>query len=162
MADDATDYRMVISGRDDDDGCDDEDEDDNAANTDDDDNNSKKNKTKKKRAKQAYFCGKDQKKTIRKLFYERAKGRPSNPTTLSTQGRKVKIPMACKSKSICMFSFEDLCQKALGAADYLVIGQYFSTVFVSNIPQLTVHEINSLRRLITFVDSMYELKVRLL
>eukprot|EP00536_Pseudo-nitzschia_multiseries_P003284 jgi/Psemu1/252492/estExt_Genewise1Plus.C_490048 len=109
-----------------------------------------------------YFCGKDQKKVLQKLFYERAKGRPSNPSSLETQGRKVKIPMACKAKSICMFSFEDLCQKALGAADYLVIGQQFSTVFVYGIPTMTVNEINWLRRFITFVDSMYEWKVRLL
>ena len=70
--------------------------------------------------------------------------------------------MACKSKSICMFSFEDLCQKALGAADYLVIGQHFSTVFVHGVPKMTVNEINWLRRFITFVDSMYEWKVRVL
>jgi len=119
-------------------------------------------RTAKRRAKQVYFCGKDQKKVLQKLFYERAKGRPSNPSTLETQGRKVKIPMACKAKSMCMFSFEDLCQKALGAADYLVIGQQFSTVFVYGIPTMTVNEINWLRRFITFVDSMYEWKVRLL
>ncbi|OEU15914.1 AFG1-family ATPase, partial [Fragilariopsis cylindrus CCMP1102] len=117
---------------------------------------------KKTRAKQAYFCGKDQKKVVQNLFYERTRGRPSNPTTLTTQGRKVKIPMACKPKSVCMFSFEDLCQKALGAADYLVIGQQFSTVIVYGIPKMTVNEINWLRRFITFVDSMYEWKVRIL
>ncbi|KAG7372554.1 AFG1-like ATPase-domain containing protein [Nitzschia inconspicua] len=114
------------------------------------------------RPKQVYYFGKEYKKQLQSKFREMTQGRPTNPTTLETQGRKVKIPMACQSKSICMFSFEDLCQKALGAADYLVIGQQFSTVFLYGIPQLSVNELNWLRRLITFIDTMYELKVRLL
>ena len=149
-----TDYRMVISARDKEDN-----ETKDSAVDDDEPSNSA---TSARRAKQVYFCGRDQKKVIQKLFYERARGRPTNPSTLETQGRKVKIPMACKSKSICMFSFEDLCQKALGAADYLVIGQHFSTVVVHGVPKMTVNEINWLRRFITFVDSMYEWKVRVL
>ena len=156
-----TDYRMVISAQDDEDDDDDDDDDAEIEAT----NGStvkQSEKKKKTRAKQAYFCGKDQKKVVQNLFYERTRGRPSNPTTLTTQGRKVKIPMACKPKSVCMFSFEDLCQKALGAADYLVIGQQFSTVIVYGIPKMTVNEINWLRRFITFVDSMYEWKVRIL
>lgn len=111
--------------------------------------------------KKVYFT-KGQKKDLQRLFVQMTKDRPCNPTTLETQGRKVKIPMACKSKSVAMFSFEDACQKALGAADYLVIGQQFSTVFLYGIPKLTVNELNWLRRFITFVDTMYELKVTLL
>jgi predicted ATPase len=100
-------------------------------------------KKKKANAKQAYFCGKDQKKVAQKLFYETTRGRPSNPTILSTQGWKVKISMACKPKLVCMFSFEDLCQKALGAADYfLVIGGQFLTVIVYGITKMTIYEIN--------------------
>ncbi len=151
-----TDYRMVISARDKEQ---ENDETNDIAASDDEPSNSTLSA---RRAKQVYFCGRDQKKVIQKLFYERARGRATNPSTLETQGRKVKIPMACKSKSICMFSFEDLCQKALGAADYLVIGQHFSTVVVHGVPKMTVNEINWLRRFITFVDSMYEWKVRVL
>ena len=118
----------------------------------------------KQRPKQVYWFGKGQSKELRKVFNEMTKGRPTNPTSLETQGRKVKIPMACKTqnKMIAMFSFEDLCQKALGAADYLVIGQQFSTVFVYSIPQMDIPTINWLRRFITFVDTMYELKVTLI
>jgi protein AFG1 len=105
---------------------------------------------------------KDERKDLQRLFAQMTKDRPCNPTTLETQGRKVKIPMACQSKSVAKFSFEDVCQKALGAADYLVIGQQFSTVFLHGIPPLTVNELNWFRRFITFVDSMYELKVTLI
>lgn len=118
----------------------------------------------KRLPKQVYWFGKGQSKALKKFFSEMTKGRPTNPTSLETQGRKVKIPMACKTqnKSIAMFAFEDLCQKALGAADYLVIGQQFSTVFVYSIPQMNIATLNWLRRFITFVDTMYELKVTLI
>ena len=161
LMDNETDYRMIISAQDKKPGDDDDDDEGDKVLTEK-SSNTKTKKTGKHRAKQVYFFGKDQRKVVQNLFYERTRGRPSNPTTLTTQGRKVKIPMACKPKSICMFSFEDLCKKALGAADYLVIGQQFSTVVVYSIPQMTVNEINWLRRFITFVDTMYEWKVRLL
>jgi protein AFG1 len=108
-----------------------------------------------------YFSGKASKKDFRKLFYKLTEGYPCNPTQLETQGRKVTIPMACAGKSVAQFSFEDLCQKALGAADYLVIGQQYNTVCLHSIPKLTIDHINWLRRFITFVDTMYELKVTL-
>ena len=38
------------------------------------------------------------------------------------------------------FEFGDLCDKALGAGDYLIIAETFSTVFINNIPQLTLQE----------------------
>ena len=51
--------------------------------------------------------------------------------------------------------------KALGAADFLVIGQHYSALYVHGVPVMTVNEINWLRRFITLVDAMYECKVRL-
>jgi peroxisome-assembly ATPase len=154
-----TDYRMVISALD--------------TEQDQSENDSKASQTSasimtqpktKRLPKQVYWFGKGQSKELKTFFSEMTKGRPTNPTSLETQGRKVKIPMACKTqnKSIAMFSFEDLCEKALGAADYLVIGQQFSTVFVYSIPQMNIPTINWLRRFITFVDTMYELKVTLI
>lgn len=99
---------------------------------------------------------------FRKLFYRLAEGHPTTPTTLTTQGRNVPIPLSCLQKRVAYFEFADLCQKAMGAADYLVIASNFSTVFCHNIPKLTVNELNWLRRFITFVDTMYELKVTLI
>ena len=99
--------------------------------------------------------------SFRKLFYQLAENHPTNPVTLTTQGRNVSIPLACTHKQIAFFDFSDLCQKAAGAADYLVIANNFSTVFCHNIPKLSIHELNWLRRFITFVDTMYELKVTL-
>lgn len=93
-----------------------------------------------------FFAGKESRKEFDDLFYDLVGAKSVQPTALQTQGRKVKIPLASVSGGIARFSFEDLCQKALGAADYLVIGHHFHTVFVENIPILTLNELNWVRR----------------
>jgi protein AFG1 len=113
-------------------------------------------------AQQVYFVGRDKYHDFDALFYKLVAGSAVSPTSLQTQGRRVGIPQASMKKEIARFSFADLCQKALGAADYLVIGQQFHTVFVEKVPVLTLDELNWVRRFITFVDSMYECNVKLI
>ena len=105
-----------------------------------------------------YFYNKEERPDFDQLFYKIAKGGGVRPTTLETQGRKVKIPLHT-SAGVCRFTFDELCKQALGAADYLVVGQQYHTVFVDGIPKMTVNELNWLRRFITFVDTMYEMRV---
>jgi len=111
-----------------------------------------------------YFSGPgDPYNNMDRLFYELVQNSAVAPTTLQTQsGRRVAIPQASLRKGIARFRFDDLCQKALGAADYLLIGQHFHTVFVEQIPRLSINELNWIRRFITFVDSMYESNVKLI
>jgi peroxisome-assembly ATPase len=81
-------------------------------------------------------------------------------TALTTQGRKVHVPKAALEARVCQFSFQELCEKPLGAADYLVIAEAFPVVFVRDIPKLRLESINAMRRFITLVDCMYDAGVR--
>jgi predicted ATPase len=63
-------------------------------------------------------------------------------TFLSTQGRQVHVPQAAVRAGVCQFSFQDLCDKPLGAADYIAIADAFPVVFVRDIPTLSFHRIN--------------------
>ncbi len=83
-----------------------------------------------------YFIGRKSKKQFEETWRKLTKGTPIVSTSLSTQGRTVPVPMASLTTGVARFAFEDLCQKALGAADYLVIGQNFHTVFVENVPKV--------------------------
>lgn len=107
------------------------------------------------------YFSKGQTPAFHVLFDQVTDGTPVTSTSLHTQGRKVIVPKASISKSVAQFSFQDLCEKAMGAADYLVIAQNFETVFCHSVPKLSIHHINWLRRFITFIDTMYELKVTL-
>jgi len=54
-----------------------------------------------------------------------------------------------------------LCDKPLGAADYLAVAAAFHTVFIADIPKLTLQERDQVRRFITCIDSFYERHTKL-
>jgi len=114
------------------------------------------------KARGVYFIGNASKAEFDNAFSTLTKHSSTSSTSLSTQGRNVEIPQASLEYGVARFSFDDLCRKARGAADYLVIGDHFHTVFVENVPTLTLNDINIVRRFIVFVDSMYESHVKLI
>jgi cell division protein ZapE len=59
------------------------------------------------------------------------------------------------------FSFADLCQQPLGAADFVRIARSFHTVFVDDIPQLSDLHRNEAKRFILLVDTLYDNGVKL-
>jgi len=59
------------------------------------------------------------------------------------------------------FTFDELCDQPLGAADYIAISQRFDTVFIDNVPQLGGHIYNEARRFVTLIDALYEARTKL-
>ena len=62
---------------------------------------------------------------------------------------------------VARFSFEDICEKPLAAADYLKIAEAFRTVILSRVPVLDASRRNEARRLINLIDTLYDNHVRL-
>lgn len=82
------------------------------------------------------------------------------PAELQVLGRKVEVPMA--AMGVARFSFADLCEKPLGATDYLSIARAFHTVLIDDIPVLTRERRNQARRLINLIDTLYDNRVGLI
>ncbi|XP_025975739.2 AFG1-like ATPase isoform X2 [Dromaius novaehollandiae] len=97
-----------------------------------------------------------------KLFDELAQKQNdlTRPRILKVQGRELRLNKACGT--IADFTFEELCDRPLGASDYLEISKHFDTVFIRNIPLLTMAKRTQARRFITLVDTFYEHKVRII
>ncbi|KIR54752.1 AFG1 family mitochondrial ATPase [Cryptococcus gattii Ru294] len=74
-------------------------------------------------------------------------------------GREMNVPES--SGSVAKFTFADLCNKPLSAADYLEVTAKFGTIFVEDIPRLGLSERDQARRFITFIDACYENKTKL-
>lgn len=60
------------------------------------------------------------------------------------------------------FTFEELCDADLGAADYRAVAYAFDIVVVENIPTLDFEGHNRARRFITLIDELYEGRCALL
>nr|WP_210331007.1 cell division protein ZapE [Microvirga terrestris] len=82
------------------------------------------------------------------------------PVTLTVKGHPVDVPQA--AGGVARFSFEDLCSKPLGAADYLAVAEEFHTVILENIPRMTFERRNEVKRFITLIDAFYDAHVKLL
>lgn len=85
---------------------------------------------------------------------------PAAPVALEVKGRKVAVPAA--SMGVARFSFDDLCERPLGASDYLQIARAFHTVVIEGVPVLTPERRNAARRLIHLIDTLYDSRTSLI
>ncbi|KAK6488608.1 AFG1 like ATPase a isoform X2 [Huso huso] len=82
----------------------------------------------------------------------------TRPRILKVQGRELKLNKTCGTIADC--TFEELCNRPLGASDYLKMSTVFDTVFIRNIPLLNLAKKTQARRFITLIDTFYDNKVR--
>jgi cell division protein ZapE len=78
---------------------------------------------------------------------------------IEMKGREVPVPAAAVGAA--RFSFRDLCERPLGASDYIAIAQRYPTVFIEHIPVLTPQQGNETKRFINLIDTLYDNHVRL-
>ncbi|MEO7503798.1 MAG: cell division protein ZapE [Sphingomicrobium sp.] len=75
-------------------------------------------------------------------------------------GRALHVPKSLKG--VAVFSFKKLCGTARGAADYLAIARRFHTVILVGVPVMSREMRNEAARFVTFIDALYEHRVKLL
>nr|XP_012216309.1 PREDICTED: putative ATPase N2B [Linepithema humile] len=80
------------------------------------------------------------------------------PRTISIRGRNVTFRKTCGQ--VLDSTFEELCDRPLGASDYLKLSQVFHTVIIRDVPQLNLRLKSQARRFITFIDTLYDNRVR--
>lgn len=86
-------------------------------------------------------------------------GQPTGEVALTLKGRQLVVPRAAGDAA--RFSFADLCEKPLGARDYLAIAGRFSTVFIDHVPVLGEGKRNEAKRFILLIDTLYDHHMRL-
>ncbi len=104
-----------------------------------------------------YFHPRDDKtkEKVDRLFAELSDNANVKVRKINVKGRNVHVMAA---GDIARFTFADLCEKPLGAEDYIKIAKQFDTVFVENIPVLTPEMRNEAKRFILLIDALYEAK----
>ena len=82
------------------------------------------------------------------------------PEEIEVQGRRVPVPE--QAKGVARFSFEELCARPLGAADYLALADRFHTLILKDVPQLGPDRRNEARRFVILIDVLYDNRRRLI
>ncbi|XP_075165580.1 putative ATPase N2B [Haematobia irritans] len=80
------------------------------------------------------------------------------PRTITHFGRDLTFQRTCGQ--VLDSNFEELCNRPLGGSDYIQIGQFFHTVLIHDVPQLTLLLKSQMRRFITLIDTLYDNRVR--
>uniref|UniRef100_A0A5B7ANM5 Putative ATPase N2B isoform X1 n=1 Tax=Davidia involucrata TaxID=16924 RepID=A0A5B7ANM5_DAVIN len=68
-------------------------------------------------------------------------------------GRILEVPESCDG--VARFTFDYLCGRPVGAADYIAVAKNYHTVFISDIPVMSMCIRDKARRFITLVDEVY-------
>jgi cell division protein ZapE len=79
--------------------------------------------------------------------------------SLSVKGRKIEVVKT--ARGVAYFEFEELCQRPLGAEDYIAVGDHFHTIILDGIPRMSKDMRNEAKRFMNLIDVLYEKKVNL-
>ena len=79
---------------------------------------------------------------------------------LPIKGRSIHVPRA--AMGVARFSFHDLCEEPLAAADYLRIAHEYHTIILDHIPVMSFDNRNAAKRFIILIDTLYDTNVKLI
>ena len=96
---------------------------------------------------------------INKLFRQLTKNKIKEEKILSIKGRKFNIKNYYEG--VVRFNFNDLCNKNIGAEDYIKIADVCKYIVIENLPNFDNNNSNQQQRFITLIDIIYEKKVNL-
>ncbi|TYI17564.1 hypothetical protein ES332_A07G033000v1 [Gossypium tomentosum] len=82
-----------------------------------------------------------------------AEGEVTSNTVPVMFGRTLEVPQSCNG--VARFTFDYLCGRPVGAADYIAVAKSHHTVFISDIPVMSMRIRDKARRFITLIDELY-------
>ena len=87
-------------------------------------------------------------------------GHEGGAQELPLKGRTVHMPRA--AMGVARFTFHDLCEQPLAAADYLRIAREYHTIILDRVPVMTFETRNAAKRFIILIDMLYDMNVKLI
>ncbi len=109
---------------------------------------------------EVYFCPLGPGSLARlKLLWRKVTGRDDGvPAELQVQGRV--LPVSQTARGAAWFTFAELCDEPLGAADYLAIAEAYKVIFIQGVRELSEAQGNAARRFINLIDTLYDAHAR--
>lgn len=94
------------------------------------------------------------------VFARLTGGATADGENLTVKGRMIFVDRA--AKGVARFTFQQLCERPMGAEDYLAIADSYHTVFLEGVPKLGYDRRNEAKRLMTLVDAFYDRRIKLI
>src|SRR3546814_16830568 len=79
--------------------------------------------------------GPEASRALLETFADLTGGAEAAPASIALRGRSLQVPKA--ARGVAWFDFADLCEKPLGADDYLALARTYHTVLIEGVPVMT-------------------------
>ncbi|MFO1135769.1 MAG: cell division protein ZapE [Rhodoblastus sp.] len=96
---------------------------------------------------------------LQKLFHALTGVERGAPDSVRVFGRDVAIPEA--AHNVARVRYEDLCDRPLGATDFVEIARVYHTIVMDGVPVLDPAKKNEVKRFIVLIDALYDHRVKL-
>tara|TARA_A100001391_G_scaffold121565_2_gene82873 strand:- start:268 stop:1416 length:1149 start_codon:yes stop_codon:yes gene_type:complete len=93
------------------------------------------------------------------LFDHLTGGAEPKPDAIESLGRVIAVP--AQAMGVARFDFADLCERPLGARDYLKLANRFHTLMIDHVPVFNRLRSDAAKRFILLVDTLYDRGVKL-
>lgn len=109
-----------------------------------------------------YFSplGPDAHAALREAWDRLTDGAEGIARTLTVKGRDLTVPRS--TNGVAWIGFAELCERALGAEDYIALSRRFATVILEGVPVMGPERRDPARRFVTLIDALYEMKTKLI
>lgn len=97
---------------------------------------------------------------LQQRFNELTNNGGTEEKVLVVKGREVRFSKV--HGDILYSSFDELCARNLGSADYLEIANEFKIIFIADVPFFSLEIKDKIRRFVTLIDALYEKKIKLI
>ncbi|RED51247.1 cell division protein ZapE [Aestuariispira insulae] len=99
-------------------------------------------------------------KALEKDFHDLTEGAQVEAVTMEVKGKTLQFDRT--ARGVLFSEFKELCERPLGAEDFIRISERFHTLILDRVPKLSEARRNEAKRLMTLVDALYEHKCKLI
>jgi cell division protein ZapE len=94
------------------------------------------------------------------MFRRLTGGGQAKSVQLMVRGHAVDVP--AQAMGVARLTYDNLCRRPLGAADYLALARSYHTILLEGVPVIPAERRDEAKRFITLVDVLYERRVKLI
>lgn len=106
-----------------------------------------------------FGTGPDVDAAMNRLWLRLTGGVAGEPGELRSLGRSIPVPR--QAMGAARFTFAELCEKPLGARDYVKLSHAFDALMIEHVPQFDRTRTDASKRFILLVDTLYDRGVKL-